>query len=878
MKKVHIEQNFETLPYEYITSKLNEYTLFMKEYNNSNKYRLIFSFNPICSNVLFNTITEITEKEGSDDCKCYNFLQDNIVVENATNLYEYLKYTKRINPSNSTNFLNKTKLIMDTSYSHPSIGGFNYHCGYDIFDNHILRSKDFVVVNKINENIRTEEQRKYFNTLADYLRDSNGDIKHDEKLNNPNFSFNEPKINKHLYTTDSLMSFNISVNENLIENDGWFGFENKGYLNIKNYKDIVLNRVINNSDIGKFVDMYPDRTLYSIVPKYNEYRNRYENNWEFCLTYPHENIYDNKLVTEHGYNGIECILKLDGTLQIGVFPSSKIITIRTFIEHGLKINDKIKLAYFWEDDNGNLISSGETTNTCTVIDVDGNAYEKKQYFKIRVNDISNLITDIYAKIEGKDENENIDTFAVERDYFVDNNVKFRFCRVAGGKRCKYYLRKFKKLNKINGDSYTYTLNKLGFAKNIYNDRIGEVIFDDIIDVSGIKNNLGLPLHEIFISVFKTNYGHKKWYDDCDVSHESIEFSHCFGELSSGLDLPSDKECVDYNVHKIHNINLNTTDSDRMGIHKSGRALEKDIIITNESFYGDLVEFNENGLEEKVLEDVFFRFNTRQRETRKDVFSALTYHEIIHDDYDLSEAEGFFEEMNLSFGNDGKGSDVPINLNPEGYFYKAHYRLPLKEYMPRTYWGSDTRVNVIACNKSEKHRIGAPKRYTYYYEIICDKVYYMTTHDSIYFINKTDFNDIIYGVITKSDKNTYNLSINKNIDANDLMEDYVLFKVNPLKPQNAYNLYDGTGRYVWREFKNFTDIDSESELYNRPFTNETHYLHKDINLYLKRQDPSGVYGLSFNSDMPLFKTNLVILGNEKDVNNNDYVKNIEPGQC
>jgi hypothetical protein len=31
-------------------------------------------------------------------------------------------------------------------------------------------------------------------------------------------------------------------------------------------------------------------------------------------------------------------------------------------------------------------------------------------------------------------------------------------------------------------------------------------------------------------------------------------------------------------------------------------------------------------------------------------------------------------------------------------------------------------------------------------------------------------------------------------------------------------------------------------------------------------------------MPLFKTSLVILGNEKEVNNKEYVENIEQGQC
>ena len=47
MRKIKIEHTFDILPHEHIEAKVNEYTLFMKEYDDSNKYRLVFSFNPI---------------------------------------------------------------------------------------------------------------------------------------------------------------------------------------------------------------------------------------------------------------------------------------------------------------------------------------------------------------------------------------------------------------------------------------------------------------------------------------------------------------------------------------------------------------------------------------------------------------------------------------------------------------------------------------------------------------------------------------------------------------------------------------------------------------------------------------------------------------
>ena len=876
MRKVHLEHTFDILPHEHIESKVNEYTLFMKEYNDSNKYRLIFSFNPICSNVLFNAITEITQNEGSDNCILYNKAATSLTITDEK-LKEYLKYTKRIDNNNVTSALTKENLIMDTGYSHPEVGNFEYHCGYDIFDNHILRSKEFVVVNMINPSINQESQRMNFNTLSDYLRDNLGVIKEDKNLimYNDEPNNNKSRIKKHLYTTDTVYSYTTSINENLIEDNGWLGFINKGNLNIANFNNITINKVINNMDIGGFVDMYPDRSLYSILPKYNKHRDRYENNWEFCLTYPFENFYDNELVKKHGYNGVECIFKLDGTLQIGNGPNTKIITLRTFVEHGLKTGDKFKLAYFYENTNGTLKSSGETVGTCTVVGTGSNLYEKKQYIKIRVNDIQNLVSKIYEDVEGKaDEN---GVFAVERDYFTDNNIKFRFCKVIGNTKSKYYIRKFKILTKKNGSRYNYTLNKLAFAKNIYEDRVGEIIFDDVIDISGIKNNLGLPLTELFISVFKTNHGYKEWYGTkFNGGSENVEFSHCFGELTSGFDMPSDEECIDYNVHRLHNINTKI-----YGIQLSGEPLERDICLKNniDTFYGDLIEFNEKTLNETILEDVYYRFNTAQREVNDSSYGTLYYHEIQSDDYDFN-GKVFLETKNIAKNNDSSQSDVPINLNPEGYYYKAHHRIPLKEYMPRVYWGSDILVKVVSSLKSATYTIGRKISYMkfnevmYEYEIICDKSYNMIVHDKIYLVNKNDVNDVVYGMITEFNNNKYKVVINKDIT----FSEYKFFKVNPIKPENAYTIPDGSGNYVWRIEKGFNDIDSDSELYNRPFTNGTHYLHKDINLYLKRQDPHGIYGLSFNSDMPLFKTNFNILGNEKEVNNKEYVENITQKQC
>ena len=94
------------------------------------------------------------------------------------------------------------------------------------------------------------------------------------------------------------------------------------------------------------------------------------------------------------------------------------------------------------------------------------------------------------------------------------------------------------------------------------------------------------------------------------------------------------------------------------------------------FYGDVVSFNPNECIENVLSDVCFRFNTAQREWNADKnnwIGQFRYDEITSDDYDYSNGEDSFnaEEKEL---NTDESCDT---IRPEGYYYKAHYRIPLR---------------------------------------------------------------------------------------------------------------------------------------------------------------------------------------------------------
>ena len=108
----------------------------MAEKDKSNKYRLTFTIMPVCSNVLFNAITEVVYKmEGHlSDCQ---FFGEKGEICNSQNVKYYHKYKKLGNDK----VITRHDAIEDTSYSHPDIGPFVYHCGFDIFNNHTLRAK-----------------------------------------------------------------------------------------------------------------------------------------------------------------------------------------------------------------------------------------------------------------------------------------------------------------------------------------------------------------------------------------------------------------------------------------------------------------------------------------------------------------------------------------------------------------------------------------------------------------------------------------------------------------------------------------------------------------------------------------------------------------
>lgn len=176
-------------------------------------------------------------------------------------------------------------------------------------------------------------------------------------------------VEAHIYRYDDILQFDESISDRLIKKyDGWVGFYNrskiKSYSNFENGDIMDIERPIMYKNGGDFIEMYPDRSLYSFVPKFNKYRNRIEKNWEYCITYPSSST------TE----GFESIINGDlKSLKAIYFDENSQgdnggsqLVIYGITKHGLKVGDFVNIYNTYIEDgktvNEVVAYSAEVTN------------------------------------------------------------------------------------------------------------------------------------------------------------------------------------------------------------------------------------------------------------------------------------------------------------------------------------------------------------------------------------------------------------------------------------------------------------------------------------------------------------------------------------
>ena len=918
---VQLKGKRKLLPTTDMSESVSQYEQYLEERGKCNKIRLTCQVNPICSNVLYNSVTEIVRNEGSDDVEVLNYGNEalskgTIKTENTSGKNKKVDFWS--SPSwngDALTILNgnakdshPTNAIRDTQLSSQS-NGFVYHCGKDIFNNHLIRSNTFKTICK-----RQGGNEDTFNTIADKMRD----VKGNEVVETLYFPVDAPidghkkDVTMHVYRYDDILTYADSVKNRLVQKyDGWVGFYNrskiKSYNDFKKGEIMDIERPIMYKNGGDFIEMYPDRSLYSFVPKFNKSRKRVEKNWEYCITYPSSSTTD-------GFDSI--INKSNGALKAIYFDENSKgdnggsqLVIYGISKHGLIVGDFVSvyktlrngtdervvesaevsavvddyifvlkgnstaISNLWHDVNQDELSNGKIT-------VDGVEYSlasNKKYF-------TDASDNKYYLVNGKYVNLDLDS----------QHISYK--KVVNGIECNYYVRIFSKvpnfknasavtsseydiykddsklIKEYQGSDYDFEshVSRLAFAKNIYGDEIGEVVFTDDIDISNLKDNLGRPLSTLYITFLKSNGGYKEWYGFDNVPiyppNDKVTYSHCFGALTCGYET-SDESIYTNGISSINKIN--NIGGDAMGVNvlsinkdvekyrNNGNFKELEVAYgVDKNFYGDLCFYDEYNAIEVSIQPMMYRFNTAQRESilssSNDKFNGYNYDDIVYDDYDISNT--FTVKTSQVSGT---------NSRKEGYYYKPHYPIEIKMF---------GKLNSVSPDflkiRSIKKENGVYSIVTssYHYLGVGDKaMIYDSTQEKYYTLvtvknNNSNYKKFYCKVYSEDGKTLEKLTfmdgdgkshdlLNTNDDvARGLyMSDFKLFKVDNLEiPSYAKILKDGTCRYVWRDIINNGFNPTVSSVEEYPFTNGAFYINKRIDIYVRRQDPYNMYGL-YNDD-------------------------------
>lgn len=1039
---IQLDQTTKKIPLTNLSTVIDQYQVYRDEVSACNKFRLTLTMKPYCTNVLFNTCTEIVKNDGADegvgDDKI-KVVRDNITTQLSHG--EIYDDNNKPKVSGKTSGITRSYMMDNTEYSSESVG-FRYYPGYDIFGNHIMRNLSFRSIIPLN-NVGNST----YNTIEDTMRTFEGqNIKMVPRLSNNDTIF----VNKHLYETTNILSMSDgeSVAANLTNENGWYGFYNNSSITQKMVHNGIKverdsNHAVNDKNNCEFVDMYPDRTLYSFTPKLNKYKHRLEKNWDVFITYPYKNFYRHNLVTNvYTYNTVSSQsmygnVEADGQTNALLIMEAKSqycrngmkgVQFRTYCKHNLKQNDYVLMYYELEDGSfkvcngmfrvnyigdmnnefndyyfaitnssildelfdGKIVDtfydgptniepehfrdlSGEIDEIPNDIDTSDTSYEPnicRWFYKPLTNeplvtwDGNNTVDVLPADVKNspqhvrqrqKDERgdyvflyyqfqNNIyqllsDTFdpslyrfdgrntlddvpigyATEyirvytykyyekaNEYYTQKTgsvndiineqlcykIPLRFAKIVNNTKCEYYIRLFKKLpnlkksvenlsddvarNGIRFDEYVqrnatkdgkmcdfdHEVYPLAFSKTIYGDNITQYQFTDTIDVSHMRDNLGRPLTNLYITIVKKNIGYKSWYGN--IKHYSdytennkikrVEYSHCFGKVTSGLDFlckeGDDNEIVRKNKGFLSDAKVITN----VFTETSGQPLEfwgkinmlndgetDGILEYDDVFFGDVVEYNPMDVMETTLSDVQFRFNTAQRENGNTNDYTFTYKEIVSDDYLPSgfQTEEHTNERSL--------------ICPEGYYYKAHYPIGVRSFSDNIKQASHYSVLFDSAKPVQMEgifiRIATKNNHGYGYGrtvFICndvDGIWYET--QIVYVDSKTSF-------IIKP--------IHKDIEAYegkpylDWIQICNLLNYGKLRirvanldiPDYADNV--STNLFLWREVIPASESADET-LNSYQFANGALYIDKSINFFLKRQDPDAINGLYYYGNFP-----------------------------
>ena len=376
--------------------------------------------------------------------------------------------------------------------------------------------------------------------------------------------------NVKIYVTDNNQVDSIKIQSNdIFEQNGWVGFYESPFYEPNNILKTNLKK-----SLCEFTTFDPD---------YNRLRFLDDDgkpNYKMMITYPASTkdimlVRNNSNVTLK--DGIPIINQTTVTLN-----GREYVAFTTAINHGLQKRDEIKLYNFTDLTGGNLgLSNNERT-----------------YFVFKLGDDNN---------DKKNRTFVLDINPTEISFNMGTST---IKRVVNDKESEYYVRVFSALTENYTDYDTYPA---AYGTSYYYDKVAAFNFITDVDVEGIKDNLGRPLSELFLTVVKND-------EDSEINSVSNTYWLNKQSVMAGSDKNRfwTKISGGFLTEKNINLNYNIKAYGDSNYITSSSVWFENIDESDTQFDGDIVEYNVDDLLEKRLESVQHRINTVYRENLEEI--------------------------------------------------------------------------------------------------------------------------------------------------------------------------------------------------------------------------------------------------------------------
>lgn len=384
-----------------------------------------------------------------------------------------------------------------------------------------------------------------------------------------------------------------------------------------------------------------------------------KNTDEFLYMSPTSNFISDGVNTVN-YLGFHRVLEFEaGNEEYGLILETEYITpTTTSFNQNTSQNEPIKIPFFatgkrvFEPSlNDTVFSNSVSVSQIQRCDADGQQTGTTlEYIKIysqghtlRVNDFvevrvgtntTNVVIDKLNNLYKVVATPTLDTFVIKYDFTPQGNtlntINYSLLyKYLDGVPSEYYFRQFKILT----EPKDYEIYRASFSTNIFNDNALNNVFlfhfNKDIDVSDLRDNLGRPISDLFLSVIKRSSSVANGYDGYFNWSETLQIMD-HNRLATPV--PTSSE-LNLEIYSDLEFNLSGTS----GTYKT---------IDEVYNYCDFVEYNRAFLDETILSDTLGRFAPKQ----------IYYNNITNPN----------------------PNDVTYNFY-DGYTYKIHHKIKVRDF-------------------------------------------------------------------------------------------------------------------------------------------------------------------------------------------------------